>query len=79
MARPLKDVQPLLAAELEDLARNVGALRREVRALPDPSSGGETQVFVQAAQPEMAAGKPWVWWQTVGGALSQYYVFDGVL
>lgn len=39
MARPLRDVQPLLAAELEDLARNVGDLRREVRALPSGGGG----------------------------------------
>lgn len=39
MARPLRDVQPLLAAELEDLARNVGDLRREVRALPAGGGG----------------------------------------
>lgn len=39
MVRPLSEVQPLLAAELEALARNVGDLRREVRALPTSSGG----------------------------------------
>ena len=43
MSRPLREVQPLLAAELEGLARNVGDLRREVRALP--ASGGGSSVW----------------------------------
>lgn len=42
------------------------------------SGGGATQVFVQGTQPVMIAGNPWIWWQTVGGEVSDYYVFDGV-
>ena len=41
--------------------------------------GGATQVFVQDTQPAMVSGQPWVWWQTVGGEVSDYYVFDGVV
>ena len=43
------------------------------------SGGGATQVFVQDTQPAMASGEPWIWWQTVGGEVSDYYVFDGVV
>ena len=40
---------------------------------------GIPQVYVQDTQPAMVASQPWVWWKTIAGALSNYYVFDGVI
>lgn len=40
MARPLRNSQPEFAFRLEELARNVGDLRREVRSLPQGSATG---------------------------------------
>ena len=48
-------------------------------ALNSSGGGGATQVFVQDTQPVMVSGQPWIWWQTVGGEVSDYYVFDGVV
>lgn len=42
-------------------------------------SGGAVQVYVQDAQPAMVENQPWIWWKTIGGAISDYYVFDGVI
>lgn len=36
-------------------------------------------VFVQDTQPPMIAGQPWIWWKTINGDISDYFIFDGVI
>lgn len=47
--------------------------------LPGTAGMGIQQVYVQDTQPTMVANQPWVWWKTIGGALSNFYVYDGVI
>jgi len=80
MVDPTSKRQPTLADRLIGLARSVGRINARVETLEArPVTTGAATLYIQPTQPAMEAGKPWQWWKTVDGALSQFFVFDGVL
>lgn len=80
MVDPLSKRAPTHSDRLIALARSVGRINTRVETLEaTPVSSSAVTLYVQPTQPALESGKPWQWWKTVDGDLSQFFVFDGVL